>query len=232
MNKTVAKILTGAGLLVVLLAVLSLTVLNGQFEPTREASFMRAGRLAAGERDYDTAIENYQMAIGLNRRNEEAYLRLSEACVYNGDVDSALYYLDKGVEMTNSARLRGTREELLASINAQTAAAEEGQAPETSAPPPPSPLPVPSVSPEPPPDASDPSSMPDPSASPDASPEAPADPGASAVPDAEGIPAGTEISPEPPAIPSPSAELGTPPEEPAAPTEPSVPDAPDAPAVP
>ena len=186
MNKILPRIFIGAGILIVLLALLSLTVLNDQFGPTRKAAFMRAGRLAAEERDYDAAIEYYQMAIGLDRYNADAYLRLSEVCVYNMDVESALYYLDKGYEMTSSERLRDTREELLASINAQENGSGDNQANE----------PDPSAEPSPPP-ASEP---PAPPSDVPTTPEVSTDPVSSPSPDASAEP---DASPDPSMFPSP-----------------------------
>ncbi len=179
--------------MIVLLALLSLTVLNDQFGSTRKAAHMRAGRLAAEERDYDTAIEQYQMVIGLDRRNAEAYLRLSEACVYNGDVDSAIYYLEKGIEKTSSDRLRETLNELLTSLEAQ-APEEPPVIPDTDPSPMPSPAPEPSVAASP--SGAPPIPSPGEPAVTDASPS----PGAPVVPDSSpspDVPVATDASPSP-----------------------------------
>ncbi|MDR1692016.1 MAG: hypothetical protein LBR72_01530 [Oscillospiraceae bacterium] len=187
MKKILGRILIGGGILIVLLTVLSLTVLNGQFKPNRETVFMRAGRLAAADRDYTSAIDYYRMAIGLDRRNTEAYRRLAESCVYDNDVESALYYLELGIEHTGSEALREALNALLAEIAAQEAE-QPPPPPETDISPAPMPSPAvePSVA-----EAADPGVSPDISPSSDALP----DPGAEGTPD---------VSPYPSPMPEPS----------------------------
>jgi tetratricopeptide (TPR) repeat protein len=111
--KTGKKLLIGVMGAVILLAVLSLTLLNKQSPLMRMSSLMREGRLAMAAHDYDEAIDIYRLAISLNKNNVTAYMRLAAACIYSGDLESALYYLELGKKKTNSVRIREAYNEFL-----------------------------------------------------------------------------------------------------------------------
>jgi tetratricopeptide (TPR) repeat protein len=100
------KLFIGIMAAVILLAVLSVTLLNTQSSCVRMSVLMREGRLAMDARDYDAAIEIYRLAISLDERNVEAYMRLASACILNGDLEDARYFLELGLRKTENIRLR------------------------------------------------------------------------------------------------------------------------------
>ena len=116
--KIITRVLIGLGALVALLAVLSLTLLNKQSPMMRKTMLMREARLAIKTRDYDDAIDAYILAMSINRRDAQVYLSLSEACVFNGQAEDALYYLKLGMKNTNSAKVRDAHAELLKALSA------------------------------------------------------------------------------------------------------------------
>ncbi|MDR0294041.1 MAG: hypothetical protein LBH95_07815 [Oscillospiraceae bacterium] len=111
--KTVKRLLVGAGALVVVLALLSLTLFNKQFPLMRMSSLMREGRLAMETRDYDAAVSAYRLAISLNGRSAQAYLKLAEAYKMGGQPLEARYALEMGMKKTNSKRIRDAYNDLL-----------------------------------------------------------------------------------------------------------------------
>lgn len=119
------RILTGIGLLVVLLGLLSVTLLNKQFPLMRMSSLMRTGRLAMEQRDYGAAIDAYRLAITVGERDTQAYLKLAEACVFNGQPKDALYYLELGMKKTNKQELRDAYNNLLGTLPSPSPLPEE-----------------------------------------------------------------------------------------------------------
>jgi hypothetical protein len=101
---------------VILLSVLSLTLFNRQSALMRMTSLMRDGRIAMEENDFDEAIEIYRLAVSLNERSVEAYIRLAAACIYNGDFEDAQYFLELGIRKTENTRLREAYNDFLRSV--------------------------------------------------------------------------------------------------------------------
>jgi tetratricopeptide (TPR) repeat protein len=103
----VKPLITGAAVLIILLAVLSVTVFNRHSPTMRLTALMREGRLAMDEGDYDAAIESYRLVIALSTRGINGYLALAAACEANGDYDDAIYFLRLGLKKTdNNEKLR------------------------------------------------------------------------------------------------------------------------------
>jgi tetratricopeptide (TPR) repeat protein len=115
--KTGKKLFIGFLTAVILLAVLSLTLLNRHSSNMRMTALMREGRLAMAVRNYDEAIDIYRLAISINERSVTAYIRLAAACIYNGDVEDAIYFLELGIQKTDSQRLREEYNKLLRALN-------------------------------------------------------------------------------------------------------------------
>ncbi|MDR0325940.1 MAG: hypothetical protein LBI19_07615 [Oscillospiraceae bacterium] len=111
--KAVKRLLIGIGAAVVLLAVLSVTLLNKQAPHMRMTSLMRDGRLAMDTRDYTEAVDVYRLAISLDGRSVPAYLALAEARLLDGEPEDALYYLRQGMEKTSSSKVRDAYNDLL-----------------------------------------------------------------------------------------------------------------------
>jgi tetratricopeptide (TPR) repeat protein len=104
--KTGKKLFIGIMSAVILLAVLSLTLLNKQSPHMRMTLLMREGRMALAAQDYDEAVELFRLAISLNERSAEAYMRLAAACIYIGELEDAIYFLELGMKKTGSSKLR------------------------------------------------------------------------------------------------------------------------------
>lgn len=119
------KLLIGLMAAIILLAVLSLTLLNRHNSNMRMTSLMRDGRLAMDSRDYDDAIEIFRLAISLNERSADAYIRLAAACIYNGNIDDAIYYLELGIKKTGSVKLRQEYNKLLNAMQAGDDSADQ-----------------------------------------------------------------------------------------------------------
>ncbi len=64
------------------------------------------------ELDYESAIREYKRAIEIDPRSEDAYLKLAEAYIALGDVDSAIKALEDGYAATNSERILARLNEL------------------------------------------------------------------------------------------------------------------------
>ena len=109
----VKRLFVFAAAAVVLMAALSVTLLNKQMPHMRMTALMREGRLAMEAGDYDEAIDVYRLAISLNEKSVQAYLRLADACMQEGDAGSAAYYLTVGIKKTGSAKIRDAYNDLL-----------------------------------------------------------------------------------------------------------------------
>ena len=165
--KTFKRVMFGLGLLTILLALMSLTVFNRHFRTTRLSHVMREGRIAMERQDYGEAYEAYRYAIGLDRKNTEAYLFLSQALVYEDEIDEAIYYLKIGIKQTGSEALRTAHSELLGLRPPPPPPPPSPSPP----PPPPSPSPTPEETPSPSPEEEpSPSPEEDPSPSPEETP--------------------------------------------------------------
>ena len=113
---SVKRLLTAVLAAVVLLAVLSLKLLNRQSSHVRMTLLMREGWLAMETGDYGTAIDSYRLAVSLNERETQAYLQLAKAYERNGDLQEALYILRLGTQKTDSEKIRIAYNTLLGSF--------------------------------------------------------------------------------------------------------------------
>ncbi|MCL2004017.1 MAG: tetratricopeptide repeat protein [Oscillospiraceae bacterium] len=121
------KLLIGVMAAVILLAVLSLTLLNRHSSQMRMSALMREGRLAMDAHDYAEAIDLYRLAISLDGRSVEAYMRLASACILNGDLEDAKYFLELGLRKTESPRLREAYNEFLGNLAVEERGEEGGE---------------------------------------------------------------------------------------------------------
>lgn len=82
--------------------------------PHREtvADVLDLGDRYMSELDYESAIREYKRAIEIDPRAEDAYLKLAEAYIALGDVDSAIEALEDGYSATQSERILARLNEL------------------------------------------------------------------------------------------------------------------------
>lgn len=82
--------------------------------PHREsvADVLDLGDRYMSELDYESAIREYRRAIEIDPKAEDAYLKLAEAYIAIGDVDSAIEALEEGYAATNSDRILARLNEL------------------------------------------------------------------------------------------------------------------------
>jgi lipopolysaccharide biosynthesis regulator YciM len=107
------RLLIGTMAAVVLMALLSVTLLNKHSPFMRMTSLMREGRIAMEEYDFYEAIDIYKLALSINDRRVKTYLELTEAFRRTGDLEDAKYYLEMGMRKTNSDKLRRVYNNLL-----------------------------------------------------------------------------------------------------------------------
>ena len=113
----VKRLFIGAAALVILLATLSVTLFNKQSPHMSMTALMREGRLEMRQHNYRQAVDTYRLAIAVDKRSVEAYLELAKACILDGQLDDAEYFLRLGMEETNSTKIRDAYNDLLKPTN-------------------------------------------------------------------------------------------------------------------
>lgn len=92
-------------LLILGILLVSLTVFGGA-DKIRVARLCSLGDRYLSELEYEQAVVAYEAAIEIDPKAEDAYIGLADAYIGLGDYESALEALDRGIEETNSRKLK------------------------------------------------------------------------------------------------------------------------------
>jgi hypothetical protein len=116
-------VLIGAG------AILGIVMLNSDSGNDKYRKKLSAANKYVQEENWEDAIVAYLDVIDLNKKSEDAYLRLAEIYLYQGDTDKAKAILEEGIANTGSQKIQEMydkyfSEEAQASAESKTADTE------------------------------------------------------------------------------------------------------------
>lgn len=106
-NKTVKIILAAlTGVLVLIIAVTAFLLVRGKMKENNYLAAMEEGQKYLAESNYEQAIIQYQKAIVIDPKQEEAYLSLAEIYLQQDDSSKAGSILRKGYKLTGSVKIQ------------------------------------------------------------------------------------------------------------------------------
>lgn len=111
-TKTILVVLVS--LLVVIIAVVAFVMVRENMKEEDYRVALEEGDKYMASEDYEQAILHYQKAIELAPEEEEAYLLLADVYVKQGNISRASSILKRGLEMTDSIKIKRTLEDLKA----------------------------------------------------------------------------------------------------------------------